>query len=235
MTADRYNAAEAEPRWQKVWDERGIFATPNPPTRESASAGKPVFQSPQGDGRKYYVLEMFPYPSGRIHMGHVRNYTMGDVVARVKRAMGYSVLHPMGWDAFGMPAENAAMERKVHPKAWTYDNIAAMKKQLKSMGLSLDWSREIATCDPAYYKHQQKMFLDFLGVGLVEREKRKLNWDPVDNTVLANEQVIDGRGWRSGALVEQRELTQWFSPSPNSPPLCSTRSARSSVGRKKCG
>jgi leucyl-tRNA synthetase len=209
MTADRYNAAEAEPRWQKVWDERGIFATPNPSARESASEGKHVFQSPQGDGRKYYVLEMFPYPSGRIHMGHVRNYTMGDVVARVKRAMGYAVLHPMGWDAFGMPAENAAMERKVHPKAWTYDNIAAMKKQLKSMGLSLDWSREIATCDPAYYKHQQKMFLDFMRAGLVEREKRKVNWDPVDNTVLANEQVIDGRGWRSGALVEQREMNQW--------------------------
>ncbi len=193
MPTERYNAAEAEARWQKVWDERGIFATPN-----------------RDLGKKYYVLEMFPYPSGRIHMGHVRNYTMGDVVARVKRAMGFSVLHPMGWDAFGMPAENAAMERKVHPKAWTYDNIAAMKKQLKSMGLSLDWSREIATCDPAYYKHQQKMFLDFLRAGLVERKKSKVNWDPVDNTVLANEQVIDGRGWRSGALVEQRELTQWF-------------------------
>jgi leucyl-tRNA synthetase len=193
MAIERYNAAEAEVRWQNVWDERGIFATPN-----------------QDLGKKYYVLEMFPYPSGRIHMGHVRNYTMGDVVARVKRAMGYSVLHPMGWDAFGMPAENAAMERKVHPKAWTYDNIAAMKTQLKSMGLSLDWSREIATCDPAYYKHQQKMFLDFLRAGLVERKQSKVNWDPVDNTVLANEQVIDGRGWRSGALVEQRELTQWF-------------------------
>ena len=153
---------------------------------------------------------MFPYPSGRIHMGHVRNYTMGDVVARYKRATGMNVLHPMGWDAFGMPAENAAMERKVHPKAWTYDNIAAMKTQLKSMGLSLDWSREIATCDPAYYKHQQKMFLDFLRAGLVERKQSKVNWDPVDQTVLANEQVIDGRGWRSGALVEQRELTQWF-------------------------
>jgi leucyl-tRNA synthetase len=190
---DRYNAAEAEARWQKIWDERGIFATRNEDVRN-----------------KYYVLEMFPYPSGRIHMGHVRNYTMGDVVARVKRAMGFDVLHPMGWDAFGMPAENAAMERKVHPKTWTYDNIAAMKKQLKSMGLSLDWSREIATCDPAYYKHQQKMFLDFLRAGLVERKQSKVNWDPVDNTVLANEQVIDGRGWRSGALVEQRELTQWF-------------------------
>jgi leucyl-tRNA synthetase len=153
---------------------------------------------------------MFPYPSGRIHMGHVRNYTMGDVVARVKRAMGYSVLHPMGWDAFGLPAENAAIERKVHPKAWTYENIATMKTQLKSMGLSLDWSREIATCDPAYYKHQQKMFLDFRKAGLVEQRKAKVNWDPVDQTVLANEQVIDGRGWRSGAIVEQRELTQWF-------------------------
>src|SRR6185437_6285173 len=193
MPTERYNAAEAEPRWQKVWDDRGIFATSN------ANLGK-----------KYYVLEMFPYPSGRIHMGHVRNYTMGDVVARVKRAKGFSVLHPMGWDAFGMPAENAAMERKVHPKAWTYQNISAMKAQLKSMGLSLDWSREIATCDPAYYKHQQKMFLDFLRAGLVERKKSKVNWDPVDQTVLAKEQVIDGRGWRSGALVEQRELTQWF-------------------------
>jgi len=193
MATERYNAAEAEARWQKVWDERGIFATSN-------EHAKP----------KYYVLEMFPYPSGRIHMGHVRNYTMGDVVARVKRAMGYAVLHPMGWDAFGLPAENAAAERKIHPKAWTYDNIAAMKAQLKSMGLSLDWNREIATCDPAYYKHQQKMFLDFMRAGLVERRKSKVNWDPVDQTVLANEQVIDGRGWRSGAVVEQRELTQWF-------------------------
>jgi leucyl-tRNA synthetase len=193
MAPDRYNAREAEARWQKIWDERGIFATKNEDPR-----------------KKYYVLEMFPYPSGRIHMGHVRNYTMGDVVARFKRAMGFNVLHPMGWDAFGMPAENAAMERKVHPRQWTYDNIAAMKKQLKSMGLSLDWSREIATCDPSYYKHQQKMFLDFLRAGLVERKKSKVNWDPVDQTVLANEQVIDGRGWRSNALVEQRELTQWF-------------------------
>jgi leucyl-tRNA synthetase len=193
MSIERYNAREAEARWQKIWDEREIFATRNDDSRP-----------------KYYVLEMFPYPSGRIHMGHVRNYTMGDVVARYKRAMGFNVLHPMGWDAFGMPAENAAMERKVHPKAWTYQNIAAMKAQLKSMGLSLDWSREIATCDPAYYRHQQKLFLDFLKAGLVERKQSKVNWDPVDQTVLANEQVIDGRGWRSNALVEQRELTQWF-------------------------
>jgi leucyl-tRNA synthetase len=198
MTADsskneRYNAREAETRWQKTWDARGIYATKNDDPRP-----------------KYYVLEMFPYPSGRIHMGHVRNYTMGDVVARFKRAMGNAVLHPMGWDAFGMPAENAAIDRKVHPKEWTYANIAAMKKQLQSMGLSLDWAREIATCDPTYYKHQQKMFLDFVKAGLVERKKSKVNWDPVDHTVLANEQVIDGRGWRSGAVVEQRELTQWF-------------------------
>src|SRR5262245_50014140 len=193
MTIERYNAREAEPRWQKVWEERGIFATSNDDLRP-----------------KYYVLEMFPYPSGRIHMGHVRNYTMGDVVARYKRAKGLNVLHPMGWDAFGMPAENAAMERKVHPKAWTYQNIAAMKAQLKSMGLSLDWAREIATCDPSYYKHQQKMFLDFLRVGLVERKLGKVNWDPVDQTVLANEQVIDGRGWRSNAIVEQREMPQWY-------------------------
>ena len=193
MTTERYNAREAEPRWQKVWDERDIFATRNDDPRP-----------------KYYVLEMFPYPSGRIHMGHVRNYTMGDVVARYKRAKGFNVLHPMGWDAFGLPAENAAMERKVHPRAWTYQNIAAMKAQLKSMGLSLDWAREIATCDPSYYKHQQKMFLDFLRAGLVERKLGKVNWDPVDSTVLANEQVIDGRGWRSGALVEQREMPQWY-------------------------
>ena len=192
MTPDRYNARDAEPRWQKVWDERGIFATANDDPRP-----------------KYYVLEMFPYPSGRIHMGHVRNYTMGDVLARFMRAKGHNVLHPMGWDAFGLPAENAAMERKVAPRAWTYENIAAMKAQLQSMGLSLDWSREFATCDPSYYKHQQKMFLDFLKAGLAEREKRKVNWDPVDMTVLANEQVIDGRGWRSGAVVEQREMNQW--------------------------
>ena len=191
--SERYNAREAEPRWQKIWDEREIFKTRNDDPRP-----------------KYYVLEMFPYPSGRIHMGHVRNYTMGDVVARYMRAKGYNVLHPMGWDAFGLPAENAAIANKVHPKTWTYENIATMKAQLKSMGLSLDWSREIATCDPAYFRHQQKMFLDFLKVGLVERKTSKVNWDPVDQTVLANEQVIDGRGWRSGAEVEIRELAQWF-------------------------
>src|SRR5262249_607170 len=154
--------------------------------------------------------EMFPYPSGKLHVGHVRNYTIGDVVARYKRAMGLNVLHPMGWDAFGLPAENAAIERKVHPKSWTEANIKTMREQLQLMGLSIDWSREIATSDPAYYKHQQRMFLDFLRVGLVERKQSNVNWDPVEHTVLPNEQVIDGRGWRSGALVEQRELTQWF-------------------------
>jgi leucyl-tRNA synthetase len=193
MDFERYNARETEPKWRKIWDESAIFRTDNADPRP-----------------KYYVLEMFPYPSGRIHMGHVRNYTMGDVIARYKRARGFSVLHPMGWDAFGMPAENAAMQNNNHPAAWTYENIASMRAQLRSMGLSLDWSREIATCDPGYYKHQQKMFLDFLAAGLVDRKRSKVNWDPVDHTVLANEQVIDGRGWRSGALVEQRELTQWF-------------------------
>jgi leucyl-tRNA synthetase len=193
MSSERYNAKESEPKWQRVWNERQLFRTPNDDPRP-----------------KYYVLEMFPYPSGRIHMGHVRNYTMGDVVARYKRARGFNVLHPMGWDAFGMPAENAAMQNKVHPKTWTYANIATMRGQLQAMGLSLDWSREIATCDPSYYKHQQRMFLDFLKAGLVDRKTAKVNWDPVDQTVLANEQVIDGRGWRSGAPVEQRELTQWF-------------------------
>jgi leucyl-tRNA synthetase len=193
MAVERYNAREAEPRWQAAWEERGIFATRNDDPR-----------------RKYYVLEMFPYPSGRIHMGHVRNYAMGDVVARFKRAIGCNVLHPMGWDAFGMPAENAAMERRIHPKTWTYQNIAAMKAQLKSMGLSLDWAREIATCDPRYYKQQQRMFLDFLRAGLVARKLGKVNWDPVDQTVLANEQVIDGRGWRSDAIVVQREMPQWY-------------------------
>ncbi|KQV72975.1 leucine--tRNA ligase [Rhizobium sp. Root1220] len=193
MATERYNPRDAEPRWQQKWNDEKVFETDNSDPRE-----------------KYYVLEMFPYPSGRIHMGHVRNYAMGDVVARYKRARGYNVLHPMGWDAFGMPAENAAMERGVHPASWTHQNIASMRSQLKAMGLSLDWSREFATCDVAYYRHQQHLFLDFLEKGLVYRKQSKVNWDPVDNTVLANEQVIEGRGWRSGALVEQRELTQWF-------------------------
>ena len=193
MTTDRYNPRDTEPRWQKIWTEKRSFEARHDPSRP-----------------KYYVLEMFPYPSGRIHMGHVRNYTMGDVIARFRRARGYNVLHPMGWDAFGMPAENAAIERGVHPKAWTYDNIAAMRGQLKSLGLAFDWTREFATCDPAYYRHEQEMFIDFLKAGLVERKVSMVNWDPVDQTVLANEQVIDGRGWRSGAIVEKRELAQWF-------------------------
>ncbi|MEJ1119503.1 leucine--tRNA ligase [Phyllobacterium sp. CCNWLW109] len=193
MATERYNPRVAEKHWQKVWDDAKLFETSNDDPRDP-----------------YYVLEMFPYPSGRIHMGHVRNYAMGDVVARYKRAKGFNVLHPMGWDAFGMPAENAAMQNKVHPKTWTYQNIDSMRKQLKSMGLSLDWSREFATCDVEYYHRQQMLFLDFVEKGLVTRKSSKVNWDPEDMTVLANEQVIDGRGWRSGALVEQRELTQWF-------------------------
>ncbi len=193
MLTDRYNAGVAEAHWQTVWEERQTFQASN--------------QDPRP---KYYVLEMFPYPSGRIHMGHVRNYAMGDVVARYRRAKGFNVIHPMGWDAFGLPAENAAMQNKRHPAEWTYANIAAMRAQLKRMGLSIDWSREIATCDPSYYKQQQRIFLSFLDAGLVDRKRSKVNWDPVDNTVLANEQVIDGRGWRSGAVVEQRDLTQWF-------------------------
>jgi leucyl-tRNA synthetase len=190
--ATRYNFRETEAKWQKVWDGRQTF-------RAVMDKARP----------KYYVLEMFPYPSGRIHMGHVRNYTQGDVIARYKRAKGFNVLHPMGWDAFGLPAENAAMEKKVHPKEWTYQNIATMKAQLKSMGLSLDWSRELATCDPSYYRHEQKMFLDFWKAGLAYRKEAWVNWDPIDNTVLANEQVIEGKGWRTGAPVERRKLTQW--------------------------
>ncbi len=193
MATERYNHRETEPKWQAFWNKAKSFESKEDSTRP-----------------KYYVLEMFPYPSGRIHMGHVRNYTMGDVIARFRRACGYNVLHPMGWDAFGMPAENAAIERGVHPKSWTYENIATMRGQLKSMGLSLDWSREFATCDPSYYMHEQAMFIDFMKAGLVERRVSLVNWDPVDQTVLANEQVIDGKGWRSGAAVEKRELAQWF-------------------------
>ena len=189
----QYSPAQIETRWQEAWEKAGVF-------KAEATADKP----------KYYVLEMFPYPSGRIHMGHVRNYTMGDVIARYKMSTGHNVLHPMGWDAFGMPAENAAMASGGHPKDWTYGNIADMRGQMKPLGLSIDWSREFATCDPEYYGQQQALFLDFLEAGLVYRKNAQVNWDPVDMTVLANEQVIDGKGWRSGAEVERRELTQWF-------------------------
>ena len=189
----RYNFKDSEAKWQAAWERAACARVREDPDRP-----------------KYYVLEMYPYPSGRIHMGHVRNYTIGDVIARYKRARGFNVLHPMGWDAFGLPAENAAIEKGVHPAAWTYDNIAVMRDQLKSMGLSIDWEREVATCHPEYYRHQQKMFLDFLDAGLVYRKESWVNWDPVDHTVLANEQVIDGCGWRSGAPVERRKLAQWF-------------------------
>ena len=189
----RYSPQAIEAKWQNAWEQAQAFAAQRDPARE-----------------KYYVLEMFPYPSGRIHMGHVRNYTMGDVVARYKSAVGFSVLHPMGWDAFGMPAENAAMEQGGHPRDWTYGNIAVMREQMKPLGLSIDWTREFATCDPEYYGQQQAMFIDMLEAGLVYRKNAVVNWDPVDMTVLANEQVIDGKGWRSGAEVERRELTQWF-------------------------
>jgi leucyl-tRNA synthetase len=191
--AARFNPLKADAHWQKVWEERGSF-------HASPSSGRP----------KSFVLEMFPYPSGRIHMGHVRNYTMGDVLARYRRMKGFEVLHPMGWDAFGMPAENAAMEKKVHPGQWTWSNISTMRAQLKRLGFALDWSREFATCDPAYYGHEQALFLDLYEAGLVYRKQSEVNWDPVDMTVLANEQVIDGKGWRSGAMVERRKLNQWF-------------------------
>jgi leucyl-tRNA synthetase len=192
--SSRFNPFSADPKWQETWDKAGVFTAP-----------------PAADPRpKSYVLEMFPYPSGRIHMGHVRNYTMGDVLARFKWMTGHAVLHPMGWDSFGMPAENAAMEKKVHPGNWTRANIEAMKKQLKRLGLAIDWTRELSTCEPDYYGHEQALFLDMLKAGLVYRKESTVNWDPVDMTVLANEQVIDGRGWRSGALVEKKKLNQWF-------------------------
>jgi len=189
----RYNPQETEAKWQKVWEAKQCFRALEDKTKT-----------------KYFVMSMFPYPSGRIHMGHVRNYTLSDVVARYKRAQGFNVMHPMGWDAFGLPAENAARDRGVHPGVWTRDNIATMRRELESMGLAIDWSREVATCDPDYYKHQQKLFLDFLKAGLAYRKESWVNWDPVDMTVLANEQVIDGKGWRSGAVVEKRKLSQWF-------------------------
>jgi leucyl-tRNA synthetase len=188
----RYNFHESEAKWQRRWRERGLFEV-------AAEPGQP----------KYYVLEMYPYPSGKLHVGHVRNYTIGDLVARYQRAKGFNVLHPMGWDAFGLPAENAAMAEKIHPAIWTRENIRTMRAQLERMGFGYDWSREIATCHPDYYRHQQKMFLDFLAVGLAYRTESWVNWDPVENSVLANEQVIDGRGWRSGAIVEKRLLAQW--------------------------
>jgi len=189
----RYNPKETEPKWRKAWADADAF-------RAVMEPGRP----------KYYVLEMFPYPSGRLHMGHVRNYSLGDVIARFKRARGFSVLHPMGWDAFGLPAENAAIERGVDPKGWTYENIDRMRAELKELGLSIDWSREFATCDVAYYGQQQALFLDLFARGLIYRKEGMVNWDPVDQTVLANEQVVDGRGWRSGAVVEKRKLNQWF-------------------------
>ncbi len=193
MMSERFDPSSADGRWQQIWDAQQCF-------RADDSSAKP----------RSYVLEMFPYPSGRIHIGHVRNYTMGDVLARYKRMQGFEVLHPMGWDAFGMPAENAAMEKGVHPGGWTRDNIENMKAQLKRLGFALDWSRELATCEPEYYGHEQSLFLDLYANGLVYRKESAVNWDPIDHTVLANEQVIDGRGWRSGALVEKRKLSQWF-------------------------
>jgi leucyl-tRNA synthetase len=193
MSNGRFDPSAADRRWQERWAEERCF-------RADSDSNKP----------KTYVLEMFPYPSGRIHMGHVRNYTMGDVIARYRRMQGHEVLHPMGWDAFGMPAENAAMERKVHPGEWTWANIRAMRDQLKRLGFALDWERELATCDPSYYGQEQALFLDLFEAGLVYRKESEVNWDPVDMTVLANEQVIDGKGWRSGATVERRQLAQWF-------------------------
>jgi len=190
---ERYNFKKIEEKWQKFWDENKTFSTQRDKSR-----------------KKFYCLEMFPYPSGKIHMGHVRNYTIGDVLARFKSLQGYNVLHPMGWDSFGMPAENAARQNNLSPKSWTETNISVMRTQLKRLGLSIDWDREISTCTPEYYKHQQNFFLELYDKGLVYRKEEYVNWDPVDETVLANEQVIDGKGWRSGAKVERKKLNQWF-------------------------
>jgi len=190
---ERYNFKIIESKWQKYWIDNKSFAV-----------------KVDKNKKKFYCLEMFPYPSGKIHMGHVRNYTIGDVLARYKSLKGYNVLHPMGWDSFGMPAENAARQNNLNPKDWTETNISVMKSQLKKLGLSIDWDREISTCSADYYKHQQKIFLELYDKGLVYRKENYVNWDPVDKTVLANEQVIDGKGWRSGATVERRKLNQWF-------------------------
>ena len=189
----RYNFKLIEKKWQDDWDKNKQFKV-----------------KVDNKKKKFYCLEMFPYPSGRIHMGHVRNYTIGDVLARYKSLLGFNVLHPMGWDSFGMPAENAAKQNNLNPKDWTEENINAMKNQLKKLGLSIDWEREISTCSPDYYKHQQKLFLELYDKGLIYRKESYVNWDPIDKTVLANEQVINGKGWRSGAVVERKKLNQWF-------------------------
>ena len=193
MDFEKFNPSLVDQKWQKFWEEKKIFKC-------SKTKEKP----------KYYCLEMFPYPSGKIHMGHVRNYTLGDVIANYKRLNGFNVLHPMGWDSFGMPAENAARQNKLDPKSWTEKNISVMKSQLKKLGLSIDWDREISTCSSDYYRHQQEFFLELYDKGLVYKKENYVNWDPVDQTVLANEQVIDGKGWRSGAVVERKKLNQWF-------------------------
>ncbi len=190
---ERYNFKTTEEKWQNFWNKNKTFKTSLDKTK-----------------KKFYCLEMFPYPSGKIHMGHVRNYTIGDVLARYKALQNYNVLHPMGWDSFGMPAENAAKENDLDPKDWTEKNISVMKSQLKKLGLSIDWDREISTCSPEYYKHQQRFFLELFNKGLIYKKENYVNWDPVDQTVLANEQVIDGKGWRSGATVERKKLSQWF-------------------------